>query len=99
MQSATYRIKEQSDKMYLTYKKNLEHQKCYELTYGNKKLHENTNTICLHNICYHHRNKEGEKLESAILQSNKTIYIQPGITILDGATGAGKTTLMRHFPE
>ena len=77
----------------------LQASKVYELTYGRESLDngKEINAICLDKISYKHRfrseEKRGQKGNGVAFVSDETIFIEPGITIVGGETGIGKTTL------
>ncbi len=80
--------------------KGLQASKVYDLTYGHESLadEKEINAICLDHISYHHRFKSGErrcgqKGNNIAFVSDETIFVEPGITIVGGETGVGKTTL------
>ena len=85
------------------------HDKTYDLQYGQEKMPENTDTICLDHVVYKFRNVDsknkkdwGTKTAGTAFKSDETIFVEPGITILGGMSGAGKTTfysLLRHADD
>lgn len=86
----------------------IKHKPIYDLIYGQEKAHACTNSIVLADICYHHRfrddvpEKQGERLGYPIILTDKEFKINPGITVLGGMSGAGKTTLyklLRHADD
>lgn len=102
-----YHRKEITEELYDQYNK-FRHRSIYDLQYGNQKALEKSNALCLDNICYHHRyigkeiEKNGERLPTPVLLSDKKITLHSGITLLGGASGAGKTTLyklIRHADD
>ena len=107
MQDSWIRIHEGADSMYEQYK-NIQHNKIYDLTYGHEKINSNANAIELRNLCYAHRYNGSDKTKIGLrgnipfIQSDKTITITPGINIIGGASGAGKSTfykLLRHADD
>ena len=99
---AHFRLKETRDSMYDQYKK-FRHNPIYDLQYGNKKIRQNADTICLQNICYCHRyngknaEETGKRSDVPVIQSDQTILFGPGIHVLGGGSGAGKSTLYKLF--
>lgn len=104
---AHFRLKETRDSMYEQYKK-FRHNPIYGLQYGNQKIRQNADTICLQNICYCHRyngtnlEEVGKRSDVPVIQSDQTVYFGPGIHVLGGGSGAGKSTLyklLRHADD
>lgn len=107
MQDAHFRMKSASDTMYAQYN-NIRHNKVYDLEYGSARIPDHADTICLKNICYAHRyngsesDRVGLRSDIPAIQSDNTIFFGPGINIIGGASGAGKSTfykLLRHADD
>ena len=84
----------------------IKHQPEYDLQTGNKKLPKNVDTIHIDCVQYKHRkngnSEAGVRQEQAVLDFSSDFYFKPGINVLGGVSGAGKTTLyklMRHADD
>ena len=98
---ARYMQKEASRSMIRNYNQ-IKHQKDFDLQLGNEKLPENVDTICVDNDRYHHRTQTGERVEQPVLDFKSKFYFKPGINILGGVSGVGKSTLyklLRHADD
>lgn len=79
------------------------HKPEFDLQTGNQKLPQNADTIHVDHIQYSYRKTKdgemGQRGESPVLNFSKDFYFKPGINILAGNSGVGKSTLyklLRH---
>ena len=84
----------------------IKHQKAFDLQVGNEKLPENVDTIHIDHLKYCHRKRgqfqTGERMEQPILEFTSGFDLKPGINILGGVSGVGKSTfykLLRHADD
>ncbi len=66
------------------------------VSFGKKKIKENADTIELDRIVVKHRDKDDitEYSSNVLFKSDETLHIGKGITLLSGASGAGKSSLI-----
>ncbi len=75
------------------------HNPKYNVRTGEKQIDSNANTIVLRNIAHSNRNKQGEYEQTPLFASDETFKISTGVTVIGGASGAGKSrllTLLQH---
>lgn len=84
----------------------IKHTPNFDLQTGKEKLPQNVDTIHIDKIQYHYRKSDlehqGERQEKPTLDFSSSFYFRPGINVLGGVSGAGKTTLykmMRHADD
>ena len=84
----------------------IKHREAFDLQVGKEKLPENVDTIHIDHLKYCHRKREqfqtGERYETPILDFSSDFDFKPGINILGGVSGVGKSTLyklLRHADD
>ena len=84
----------------------IRHQPEFDLQTGKQKLPDHVDTIYIDRIQYKHRKKENsdswKRQEKPVLDFSTDFFFKPGINVLGGVSGAGKTTLyklMRHADD
>jgi len=82
----------------------IKHQPEFDLNAGKQRLADKVDTIHIDRIVYAHRKKDNpiQRKETPILSFSTDFYLKPGINVLGGVSGAGKTTLyklLRHADD